>query len=107
MLAGGIPYIVGICNDGLALIINGQKHILDSPHNYTVMKMQRYRNDVYTLTCAKVPSLPTEGSTRIFKGTEPVELDGNITVTDVSFWDRDNIFNLSEISIYDFVVLDK
>lgn len=112
-LVGGVPYIAGYRRSNIVLMINGQEHSLNTQYPNIVCKFQRHGNDVYTLT-SKYPSLPGEGNTRIFKGTEPIEIDGKIYLPNVKhdgekvvYGHGGDTFDLDRIQAIDFVVLDK
>lgn len=112
-LVGGVPYIAGYHRSDIVLIINGQEHSLNTKYPNIVCRFQRQGNDVYTLT-SKFPSLPGEANTRIFKGTEPIEIDSKIYLPNVKhdgemivYGQGGDTFNLDGIQAIDFVVLDK
>ena len=105
-IAGGIPYMAGYRRSGLVLMVNGQEYPLDAPAGNMIIEVQRHGNDVYTLTGSYFGDLPPNGNTSIFKGTEPVEIDGRISCKDVQLTGNDSVY-LNQFSAYDFVVLDK
>ncbi len=108
MLVGGVPYIATHRYNSFVLIVNGQEYTTETSSTNRVVKMQRYGNNVYTLT-SNNGLLPPDGNTRIFKGLEPVEIDGKICVKDMHLrTGRDNdTVSLAEFTTHDFVVLDK
>ena len=76
--------------------------------------MQRLGNDVYTLTSDRISAFPPDGSTRIFKGTEPDEMNCKVYVPNVkyqyggaAYGQGGDTVNLAEFSAIDFVVLDR
>ncbi|MBQ9556828.1 MAG: hypothetical protein IJV05_11465 [Muribaculaceae bacterium] len=105
-IAGGIPYMAGYRSSGLVLMVNGQEYPLNAPTGNMIIEVQRHGNDVYTLTGSYFSDLPPNGNTSIFKGTEPVEIDGRISGKDVRLSGNDSV-NLNQFSAYDFVVLNK
>jgi len=105
-IAGGIPYMAGYRRSGLVLMVNGQEYPLNAPAGNMIIEVQRHGNDVYTLTGSYFGDLPPNGNTSIFKGTEPVEIDGRISSRDVGLSGNDSVY-LNQFSAYDFVVLDK
>lgn len=106
VIAGGIPYMAGYRRSGLVLMVNGQEYPLNAPEGNTIIEVQRHGNDVYTLTCSYFGDLPPRGNTSIFKGTEPVEINGKISSRDVGLAGNDSVY-LNQFSVYEFVVLDK
>ena len=105
-IAGGNTYMAGYRRSNLVLMVNGQEHPLDAPSGNMILEVQRHGNDVYTLTCSYFGDLPPRGNTSIFKGTEPVEINGKISSRDVGLAGNDSVY-LNQFSVYDFVVLDK
>ena len=105
-IAGGIPYMAGYRRSGLVLMVNGQEYPLNAPEGNTIIEVQRHGNDVYTLTGSYFGDLPPRGNTSIFKGTEPVEINGKISSRDVGLSGNDSVY-LNQFSVDDFVVLDK
>ena len=114
-IAGGVSYMAGYRRSTIVLMVGGQEYPLDVPAGNMIIKVQRHGNDVYTLTCSNQTKYPPNGNTRIFKGTEPVEIDGRAYIKDARypgdgsavFYQGGDTVNLSEFSVYDFVVLDK
>ena len=100
---------------GLAMIVNGEEYPLDpywDKYNL-VHKLQRHRNDVYTLTCNE-ERVPPLGKTTVFKGTEPIEINAKVYIPNVRYFDfgfavdqGGDTVNLADFSITDFAVLDK
>ena len=108
MLSDGYSYIAGNRSGSVIMLINTKEYTLNAPSDHNPIKMRRHGYDVYTLTSSPDFTLPTKDKTRacIFRGTQPVEIDGKITVTEVPDVNHSNVYNLTEVSISDFVVLD-
>ena len=114
-IAGGVSYMAGYRRSTIVLMVGGQEYPLDVPAGNRIIKVQRHGKDVYTLTCSNQTKYPPNGNTHIFKGTEPVEIDGRAYIKDARypgdgsavFYQGGDTVNLSEFSVYDFVVLDK
>ena len=114
-LAGGVPYIAGHSQRGMAVVVNGQEYLIDAPSSNRVMKVQRHGNDVYTLTCDRQMSYPPNGHARIFKGSESVDINCKVYINNVrypgngsaAFNQGGDTVNLADFAVYDFVVLDK
>ena len=108
MLSDGYSYIAGKRSSGVVLLINEKEYTLGAPTDHHPVKMRRHGYDVYTLTSSPDFTLPTRDKTRacIFRGTQPIEIDGRITVTEMPEVNNSNVYSLTEVSISDFVVLD-
>ena len=118
-LVNGTSYVVGYhYRKGITMIVNGQEYQLE-PNSTDivtmVLKLQRYGNDVYTLTGNYPHVFPPNGNTTIFKGTEPIEINCKVYVPNVRYSgggytvtsQGGDTVNLAEFSIEDFAVLDR
>ena len=108
MLSDGYGYIAGNRSGEVILLINGKEYKLNAPNDHSPIRMRRHGYDVYTLTSSPDFTLPTRDKTRacLFRGVQPIAIDGKITVSDMPDINHSNVYNLTEVSISDFVVVD-